>query len=1391
MDPIATRLLASIHVSSSGRFVSTGESPSQEKYVHGPDTSRPPFDLDMSLVAELERSLRTTFDVFVGPFQFDNTNTRVSRHVISPESFLRMTAADIRPGSSLCRILFYVAPDDWNACLDHYHDLKRQMSWLDACFVVPRKLKSKWKPWLNKLPYVHAFVKGTFNQAGLKLMTPLQVHRDRGRPSSRFSAFKANAPIAMQFVGNIAGASCRVALDSCASHSFINAAFLQHNPHKLLKSRPALPVELGDGSRTETKGVISAKLTIQSLHCKPELNVLPLASDIDIILGNDWLIQHQAILDFAKSSCTAVKGRRKITLKASVLEDMAALIAGRRSSTDTPSVLTALQFRRLIRKGAQLFVTLVKPVDEDPPGGAHTSPAAQEWATKVASLHPDIRHLLTKYETVFQDVPPGLPPDRPGVAHAIPLHPDAKPVFRPMYRLSPNERQEVETQIRHAISMGWLEPSVSPWGAPILFVGKKGGGLRMCIDYRALNKATVKNRYPLPRIDDLFDDLQGAKYFSSLDLASGYHQIRIPDEDRPKTAFRTPFGLFQYRVLSFGLTNAPATFQAAMTSMLGPLLRKGVLVYLDDILIYSKTWEEHVLLLDQVLERLQSHQYFCRPWKCHFGQASIEYLGHVISNGEIRMDPKKLACVKDWPTPRSLSELRSFLGFTNYFRKFIRGYSTLVAPMTSLTRKAQTFTWTTDAQRSFEATKEHLLLEPVLRLPDMTKPFTVVTDASTVGCGAVLLQDDHPIAFESRKFTPAECNYSTTEQEMLAAYYALQRWRCYLEGGLQFTLITDHQPNTFFGTQVLNRRQARWHEFFTRFHFDWVYKPGRTNIADPLSRLPGQLALLFGAITRRTPQHPPTTSSALVPVPATSPASPPLRKRSRAVLEDEGPIVPLVLPDSTALPALTSIEKALKQGYVADPWFHDPKNTQSLTLRDGLWWYGPTLSAVAVPHDPDLKTRILREAHDAPYSGHCGMARTLRAVSRLFWWPRMREEVIDYVKTCLSCQRNKALTRAPAGLLLPLDKPNIPWAQIGTDFITDLPKTTHGHDAIIVFVDHCTKMVHFVPTTKECSAEDFARTFVQHVFRLHGLPQRMLSDRGQVFLSKFWKNVLEMLGTHQSVSTAFHPQTGGQHERMNRVLEEMLRHYLSANQGNWEDLLPVAEFAINNSVSRVTGMTPFEALQGWIPRTPLEDGVHRESNNPAANRFIASFHDRMAKAKTALKLASDRDKSRIDQSRRPLTFQVGDEVLLSSKHIHLKTGPHTARKLLPQWIGPFAVLQVVNPAAYKLKLPSSLQVHPVFHVSLLKPYHASGRVQPPPPPMLLEGPDADIFQVDSILDHRDRKISKNRTKREYFVAWVGYGPENNTWEPASNLAGSKAKISQYLSSVPNPPAGQR
>jgi hypothetical protein len=899
--------------------------------------------------------------------------------------------------------------------------------------------------------------------------------------------------------------------------------------------------------------------------------------------------------------------------------------------------------------------------------------------------------------------------------------------------LSPLELAEIKRQLADFLAKGYIEPSSSPYGAPVLFVSKKDGGLRMCIDYRALNKLTVKNRYPLPRIDDLLDQLQGAKVFSSLDLQSGYHQIRISDQDVPKTAFRTPMGHYQFKVLCFGLTNAPATFQSVMNNIFRKYLGKFVLVYIDDILVFSQTPEQHVEHLKLVLRLLRDNHLYAKMSKCELNRPELKFLGHVVGQEGIKVDPAKTAAVSDWPVPTDVKQLRSFLGLANYFRRFMQGYSKLTQPLTRLLRKGVVFAMSDECLQAFEGVKFALTTAPVLAMPDYSKRFEVVCDASLIGIGAVLLQEGRPIAFESRALNSAERNYSTGDQELLAVVHALHAWRCYLEG-VECTLVTDHCPLTYLKTQPnLSRRQTRWSEFLQRFTHEWQYRPGRTNVADPLSRSPGLVSVLY---------------------------------QCTVVTEPAG---------------LSAMQQQIQAAYALDAQFTDAQFTSQLVHRDGLWWHE---DALVIPDSADLRKQCLQELHDVPYSGHVGVNKTYRSVSRLYWWPTLRRDVKTYVKSCPACQHNKASNQKPAGLLQPLQIPDRRWQSVSLDFITQLPKTKSGHTAIMVFVDRFSKMVHFVPTVTKVKAEQCTRLFVHHIFRLHGVPRELVSDRDTRFTSHFWAEVMARIGSKRCMSTAFHPQSDGQTERANRVLEDMIRHYVSIEQDDWDECLDAVEFAVNNSYQESIQNTPFMLNYGQHPLTPASVDVDFKA--PRAASFTRDLQEALALAKRCLQEAQNRQKVYADQKRRDATFTAGDRVLLNTRHLRVKApdgkkaSGKRMKKLMPKWIGPFKVLKRVGAVAYELEVPPSMKMHDVFHVSLLKPYHTDGTVQPPPVTVMLDGEQE--FEVERILLHELVRKGKRKSYR-YLVKWKGFSAEHNTWEPEDGVANANLRIREYWDSV--------
>jgi hypothetical protein len=469
-------------------------------------------------------------------------------------------------------------------------------------------------------------------------------------------------------------------------------------------------------------------------------------------------------------------------------------------------------------------------------------------------------------------------------------------------------------------------------------------------------------------------------------------------------------------------------------------------------------------------------------------------------------------------------------------------------------------------------------------------------------------------------------------------------------------------------------------------------------------------------------------------------------------------------------PALDHADLAqeIREGYDFDMWFSHKANTQQLTHKNGYWWKNDCL---VIPDYGNLRIDLLHEAHDSGYAGHVGVDRTLAHLSRTYWWPGLRKDVRRYVIECDSCQRNKSVNRKPAGPLQPLPIPGAPWSDISMDLITDLPETEEGFDSVAVFVDRLTKMTHMAPCKKTLTTEQFVSLYLQNVVRLHGFQLSILSDRDPRWCNDFWKAVCARVNTKLRFSTAFHPQTDGQTERQNRTLEEMLRHYVAPNHTDWDQHLPLIEFAVNNAMQLATKETPFFLYTGMHPLTPLT-GL-RDVEHPEARAITTDWQTRVHNVTARLQAAQNRMKTLHDQGRREVTFAVGQEVLLNSKNINIQHSG--SRKLLPRYIGPFKVTKQIGPVAYRLQLPPNMKCHNVFHVSLLHAYRRSGRYQPPPPPLIIDGEYE--YEVAKILKHRGTR------RKQYLVAWKNYTAEHNTWEPEANLTNCADLLQKYWDSV--------
>ncbi len=1389
----------------------------------------------------------------------------------------------------------------------------------------------------------------------------------------------------MKVVGRIGGVKGVFMLDTGATTQFISAKFAAAAGLAVHKSRTK--IRLADRSVVAAAGRTGTEMfTLQcedggvaSYACEFEITE---AMSYDAILGMSWFEQ-------AKPQFVWEHGRSGAGLE---------VMQRNRNGRKVKRVLetSAVQREQLVAN-----ITVVRDQQQQQQNKQKEEEKEEEPMPRTPQEEEVYQRLTREFADVFpSELPDGLPPRREGVEHEIKLKPHVKPPYRRPYKCGPNELELTQKSIEELSKKQFIQRSQSRYGAPVLFTPKKDGTMRMVVDYREINKITVKNGYPLPAVEELFPIVEGAKYFSKIDLHSGYYQIRIAEQDREKTAFVTRYGSYEFLVLPMGLCNSPGTFMEMMNRVFEKHLDRFVVVFLDDVLVFSKTIEEHERHLREVLGILRAEKLYAKMSKCELVRGEVDFLGHRLGRDGLGRETGKTKQIVEWPQPTNKTQLQQFLGLANYYRKFVKDFSKIAAPLNKLTGGGVKYQWTEKEQQSFVQLKRALSSAPVLALPRMDLPFVINSDASIEAVGAVLQQDQghglQPVAYYSATMNDAERHYPTHEQEMLAMVKALRNWR-HLLVGHRVHAKSDHQSlQDFFNQDTLSRRQVRWMEELADYDLEISYVKGAKNtVADALSRKDGAAvretptfkslgwtislnSIKELAAVRRTrrvrppartaaeeeeerqrciraaevntdvaPDRPDAGATGAIVMPtqqctafnrkgkrcrartakgqycwvhlqqkegtrikkstlgraagnglfaakefqigdkialytgdwvydedevwggnyllywnaeksidaARTNAAPGRfandargtgkrsnatisydRRNGNAVLratrkikkgdeifvpygqgywsehgvvareaeDDEDEEKKEEAVDLTAVTQL-DVKAELQKECVIDEEYHQRRQelqeaeekkedtgewtvVEGLILRKGI---------IQVPATQRARTLVVDQCHDDPAAGHLGRDKTVDRIKLRFYWEGLDEWVADYVKSCVQCQKAKGSNQRMPGELMPMPIPARPWAHMCIDFMGPFRKTKSGKDGIAVMVDPFSKMGHLAAITMTITAPEVGRVVDREVVRLHGIPEVIIHDRDVRFTATYWQNLWKERGTEVRFSTAYHPQTDGQTERMNRTVIQIMRTMVEEYGDEWDECLPMVEMAMNSAKQSSTGMSPYQMVFGREMTLPVDTrlGTGLVSTNPAVGDLGTRLREVWDTARKQIEKSQQRQKRNADESRRKEEFKVGDQVMLSTEELRLIGSKELMRsvKFLPKYIGPFRVISVRNRNAYKLELPPKFEIHPTVNISRLKRY-VDGEQQFPDRVVVDFKPPADRighangeeeWEVEAILGERG-----TGARKRYLVKWKGWPMWESTWEPRANLTNVDELLKQYADSMKQKEGGR-
>lgn len=854
------------------------------------------------------------------------------------------------------------------------------------------------------------------------------------------------------------------------------------------------------------------------------------------------------------------------------------------------------------------------------------------------------------------------------VSHEIELLPGTKPIKQRYYPVSPAKQNIIDEEIKKMLDDGVIEPCKSPWSSPICLVKKKDDSYRFCVDYRQLNAVTRKDAYPLPLISSILDRLRDAKYLSSLDIKSAYWQVPIAESSRDYTAFTVPNGLYRFRVMPFGLTNAPATWQRLIDSVLCgvDLKSSSVMVYLDDVIIISQDFDSHLETLDKVFNLLHAAGLLVSFDKCQFCRPELKYLGYVVDEIGLRPDPEKIQAILNIPPPRNVKDIRRFIGTASYYRRFVPQFSTIIAPLSNLTKKNVKWCWSPECDTSFRTLKETLVTAPILTCPDFSRTFYVQTDASAYGIGCVLTQffedGEKVICYLSRTLTSQERKYSSVERELIAVIWSLEKLRHYVEG-FHFKVITDcHSLLWLHRLKDPQGRLARWALRLQPYDFEIIHRKGSDHaVPDFLSRA--------------------------VPIPVDS-VNVPLQD-----VQDES------TTDKYYLRMLSDVRNnplryplwRIHNGNQLYKYVHS--KYPELTCPGDDW-------RLVVPKE--RRQELIKSLHDSPSCGHAGVYKTVARISSKYYWPKMKADVSKYIRHCEICIRTKPAQKAPAGHMLSKTvTATRPWQIISADIIGPLPRTSKGYSYILVVCDNFSKFVLVFPL-RSATASSVVRSIEDHVILMFGAASTIIVDNGVQFKSNLFRTMAKTYNIKIAYTANYHPQSNPT-ERMNRVIKSMLTAYVSENHKTWDQYLYKIAYAIRSSKHEVTGLTPNFVNFG---RETSLDG-HCENYVPADSEFPAIDPDnrKLGFAKiykdvqSRLLKAHQRSTQQYNLRRRPDKFSLHQKVWRRN-HVLSDKSKQFAAKLASKFVGPFVISNVVSPWTYELTDSSGKRS--IWHIKDLK-----------------------------------------------------------------------------------------